>query len=311
MFGGIPAASSHAAEVDTIFYALTGLSVAIMGLVVFLVVSFAVRYRASSPTDRAKPISRTWTFEIGWTSATLVLFLAIFFWGAGLYIDLYTPPADAERVDIVGKQWMWKLQHRDGTREINDLHLPVGQDIQLVMTSEDVIHSFYVPALRVKQDAVPGRYTTLWFKPTRTGTYRIQCAEFCGTEHASMGGRVHIMEPQAYAAWLAEQPRGDDLAAQGEKLFRSIGCSGCHGAASTVKAPRLEGVFGGPVVLMDQSVITADERYIRDSILRPQSEIVAGYPPIMPSFAGQLDEQQILQLVEYIRSLAHSTRLAP
>ena len=211
-------------------------------------------------------------------------------------------PADALPVYVVGKQWMWKLQHRNGRREIDELHVPLGQPVRLVMTSQDVIHSFFVPAFRLKQDVVPGRYTSLWFTATRLGEFHLFCSEYCGTDHAAMLGRVVVMEPAAFARWLAAGPRVPGLAQQGFALFREHGCSGCHAAGSTVHAPSLDGLLGSHVHLQDGRTIVADENYVRDSILAPDKDIVAGFAPLMPSFAGQLSEEQIEALIAYLRS---------
>jgi cytochrome c oxidase subunit 2 len=208
------------------------------------------------------------------------------------------------QIFIVGKQWMWKAQHPGGQREINELHVPLGQTVRLVLTSQDVIHSFYIPAFRLKHDVVPGQYETFWFKATEPGEFRLQCAEYCGTQHAHMGGKVVVMRPAEYAQWLTNQGSSETLAQQGEALFRKYGCSGCHGANSTVHAPSLAGVYGSLVHLEGGATVVADDRYIRDSILLPRSQIVAGYPPIMPSFAGQIGEDDLLKLVAYIQSLA-------
>ena len=275
-----------------------------------LVGLFAVRYRQGSDADRSHRVQETWHWEIGWTTATLFAFLLLFVWGAGAYVWLFQPPPIPDEVFVVGKQWMWKFQHADGVREINELHLPVGRPVRLVMISQDVIHSFFVPAFRDKHDVLPGVYETLWFTPTHTGKYRIFCAEFCGTDHALMRGQVVVMDPPAFEKWLRAQPPSDSLAAQGEALFRKLGCSGCHGANSSVHAPPLEGVYGGLVHLSDGSTVRADDRYIHDSILLPESQVVAGYQPVMPSFAGQIGEDDVFKLIAYIKSLADRPRPA-
>jgi len=209
-------------------------------------------------------------------------------------------------VFVVAKQWMWTLQHPSGQREINELHVARGQPVRLVMTSQDVIHSFFVPAFRLKQDVLPGRYTEMWFTPTRTGRFHLFCAEYCGTDHARMGGDIVVMEPADFERWLDAHGGTPDMAARGEALFRQYGCSGCHGANATIHAPDLAGLFGKPVPLADGTTVIADERYLRDSILLPRKEIAAGYEPIMPSFAGQIGEPDILDLIAYIRRLSGS-----
>jgi cytochrome c oxidase subunit 2 len=301
-------ASDHAVEMNWLFVGLLVVGGAILMLVFGLMVVFCVRYRRGSTADRGDRIRRSWKVEVGWTTATFLLFIGLFFWGAEFYIRMHHPPADATEIYVVAKQWMWKAEHPGGQREINTLHLPVGQPVRLVMTSQDVIHDFFVPAFRVKQDVLPGRYEDLWFTPTKVGEYHLFCAEFCGTEHAHMGGSVVVMEPRDFAKWLAAQGAGESLAQEGAALFRQYGCSGCHGASSSVHAPPLEGLYGRPVPLADGQMVIADDRYIRDSILMPKAQVAAGYPPIMPSFAGQIGEDDLLKLIAYIKSLGTAER---
>jgi cytochrome c oxidase subunit 2 len=289
--------------VNNLYIAELGVCGLILLLVVALMLSFCVRYRRGSSASRADPVQKTWHWEIGWTTGSLVAFLVLFVWGAAIYIWLYrSPPGDIE-IYVVGKQWMWKIEHPGGQREIDALHVPVGKTIRLVLASQDVIHSFYIPAFRIKHDVVPGTYETVWFEATKTGEFQIECSEFCGTQHAHMKGEVVVMEPTAYARWLTDQGVNQSLAQQGEALFRKYGCSGCHDAHSTVHAPSLAGLFGKLVHLQDGSTVRADERYIRDSILLPKTQVVAGYAPIMPSFSGQIGEDELIKLVAYIQSL--------
>jgi cytochrome c oxidase subunit II len=303
-------ASSYAHQVDEVFIGLLIVTGLVLLLVTGLLITFSVRYRRGSDADRSDRVKKSWHWEVGWTTATFVGFLGLFAWGADLYEFAYTAPADATDVFVVGKQWMWKMEHPDGQREINELHVPLGRPIRLVMTSQDVIHSFFVPALRIKHDVLPGRYETLWFEATKIGEFPINCAEYCGTDHSYMKGRVVVMEPADYERWLQAGKPAGSLAQQGEALFRQFGCSGCHSDRSKVHAPPLEGLFGRPVPLQDGRIVTADERYIRDSILLPKREIAAGYLPLMPSFAGQIDEDDVLKLIAYIKSLADK-RAAP
>jgi cytochrome c oxidase subunit 2 len=264
---------------------------------------FANKYRHGSNADRSGTTKKTWRFEVSWTVATLLIFVGLAVWGADIYLHLYNPPANAVQIFVVGKQWMWKAQHPGGQREINALHVPVGQPIRLVLASQDVIHSFFIPALRIKQDVVPGRYETMWFRADKVGRYHLFCAEYCGTDHAHMGGWITVMEPRDFGRWLQAQGGEETLAAQGKDLFRRYGCSGCHEAGGTVRAPRLEGVFGSPVPLSDGSVVIADERYVRDSILDPKAQVAAGYAPVMPTFAGQIGEDDLAKLVAYVESI--------
>jgi cytochrome c oxidase subunit 2 len=310
----LPAAASQAHEWNVLFLALLLLSGAVVLAVFLLILVFAIRYRAGSTAPRAGWIKRSLPWEIGWTSATLVAFLLLFVWGADLFLRMRQPQAGALPIFVVGKQWMWKIEHPGGQREIDTLHLPLGVPVRLLIGSEDVIHSFHIPAFRVTQDAVPGRFTTLAFTPDQLGQFHLFCTEFCGTEHAAMGGSVIVMRPQEYEAWLAAQPPEPTLARQGEALYRAFGCSGCHGAngegqEGSVRAPALRGLYGRPVPLSDGRTIRADERYLRDSILQPRSEIVAGYGPIMPSFSGQIGEEDLMKLIAYLESLSAAEAL--
>lgn len=299
-----PDASVTGRQVDCIFWALTGLSAFIV-LIVFLPLAyFSIRYRRGSKVDRTPSKIPTWKFEVTWTIIPLFIGMGIFAWAAEVYFHIESPPSNALQVDVVGKQWMWKLQHAEGNREINELHVPLGRAVMLTMTSQDVIHDFFIPAFRVKQDVVPGRYTTEWFTPNKIGRYHIFCAQFCGTSHAAMVGWVDVMEPGDYQKWLVTTGQGETMAAAGERLFNQVGCSGCHGVSSKIHAPRLEGLYGHPVPLDGGQVVTADDKYIRDSILLPASQITAGYQNLMPSFAGRLSEEEVMELIAYIKTMA-------
>ena len=298
-----PTASGYASQINVLFGALLIVGALTAGLVFFLMLFFANKYRHGSNADRSGTTKKTWRFEVSWTAATLLIFVGLAVWGADIYLHLYNPPANAVQIFVVGKQWMWKAQHPGGQREINALHVPVGQPIRLVLASQDVIHSFFIPALRIKQDVVPGRYETMWFRADKVGRYHLFCAEYCGTDHAHMGGWITVMEPRDFGRWLQAQGGQETLAAQGKDLFRRYGCSGCHEAGGTVRAPRLEGVFGSPVPLSDGSVVVADERYVRDSILDPKAQVAAGYAPVMPTFAGQIGEDDLAKLVAYVESI--------
>jgi cytochrome c oxidase subunit 2 len=299
----IAEASDHAASVDRLFAAVTVLVLMLSAPVFVLTIAFAVKYRRGKLADRQPaPRGNVW-LEIAWAAVPFVLLIVFYVQGTRLFVDLYRPPADALQVDVVAKQWMWKFQHPEGQSEINELHVPVGQPVLLTMASQDVIHSLYIPALRLKQDVVPGRYTRMWFKADEPGAYQLTCAEFCGTNHSTMGGHFIVMAPAAYADWLRQSGTDRSLAAQGAALFRSKGCSGCHGPSATVHAPKLEGLFGSVVPLQDGRTAIADAQYIRDSILLPQADIAAGYPPIMPTFQNILSEEEVQKLVAYVQSL--------
>jgi cytochrome c oxidase subunit 2 len=307
----LPEASTHAERVDHIFYGLLLLSGATMLVVFAFVVVLAIRYRRGSAATRGplpEIVSRE--FEIGWTSATLFLFAFLFWWATSADLKGLAAPADALEIHVVAKQWMWKTQQPNGAREIDALHIPAGKPVRLVMISQDVIHSFFVPAFRVKQDVVPGRNTEIWFQATKTGVFPLLCAEYCGTDHSMMRGRIEVMRPDDYADWLSHQPEGDDLAHFGAKLFVANGCSGCHAEASKVHAPKLSGLYGRIVPLSDGRKVKADDGYIRDSILQPKRDITAGYEPIMPSYAGLLDDGELQSLTAYIRSQASQTEKA-
>ena len=295
-------ASTVAGRSDALFLTMLVLCGVVALAVTGCIVWFCFRYRVGSTADRRDPPSGNRPLEIGWMIFPLAIFMAVFVWAARTFVEMHRTPADALPIYVVGKQWMWTLQHRNGRREIDELHVPLGQPVRLVMTSQDVIHSFFVPAFRLKQDVVPGRYSTLWFTATQLGDFHLFCSEYCGTEHASMLGRVVVMEPAAFARWLESGPSVPGLAQQGFALFRERGCSGCHAAGSTVHAPLLDGLLGSTVHLQDGRTIVADENYVRDSILAPDKDIVAGFAPVMPSFAGQLSEEQIEALIAYLRS---------
>src|SRR5690348_695120 len=296
-------AAVNAVAVNNLYLAELGLSALIMATVVAMMLMFCIRYRKGSAASRADRVQKTWHFEIGWTTATLVAFLVLFVWGASIYIWLYQTRRPDEEIYVVGKQWMWKIQHPGGQREIDALHVPVDKTIRVVMASEDVIHSFFIPAFRIKRDVVPGTLQTIWFKADKTGVFKLECTQFCGLQHATMKGEVDVLSGPDYARWLTQQGVHESLAEQGEVVFRAHGCSGCHDANSTVHAPSLAGVYGTYVHLQNGSVRLADEAYIRDCILNPRSFTVAGYPPVMPDFSGQLGEDDLMKLVAYIKSL--------
>lgn len=296
-------ASAYSGQVDRLTILMIVLSASLSAPVFILMAYFAVKYRRGKPADRKHPANRNIMLEVSWTIIPFVALLGFYVWATDLFARLYHPPADALQVDVVAKQWMWKFQHPEGQGEINELHVPVGEPVKLVMASQDVIHSLYIPALRIKQDVVPGRYTALWFTASRPGIYRIACAEFCGADHSEMGGRFVVMEQADYARWLGRSSTDVTLAAAGAALFRARGCSGCHDPGATVHAPRLEGIYGKPVPLQSGETVIADDRYIRDSILLPQSQIAAGYPPIMPTFQNVLSEEDVLKIIAYIKSL--------
>jgi cytochrome c oxidase subunit 2 len=297
-------ASTIAGEVDALYFFLVGLSVVMSVLIATLVVAFAIRFRRRHPDEVGAQVHGGLLLELGWTVVPFLITMVIFFWGAKVYFAMANPPAETLNIYVVGKQWMWKVQHATGQREINELHLPVGHPVKLIMTSEDVIHDFSIPAMRVKADVVPGRFVQIWFEPTKPGVYQIFCAEYCGTQHSAMIGRVIVLEPSQYQAWLSGGATEGSLASTGERLFAELTCNTCHRRDARGRGPMLEGVFGRPVQLHDGSVVTADENYIRESIVQPAAKVTAGFQPVMPAFQGLVSEEQLLALVEYIKSLS-------
>ena len=297
-------ASTLSGEVDALFGYILAVSAFFTVLIFVLVLAFAIRYRRRSVDQVVPQLHGNTLVEIIWTVIPLVLVLSFFWWGADLFFRMRRPPTEPLEIYAVAKQWMWKIQHQEGPREINELHIPVGQPVKLTMTSEDVIHSFFVPAFRVKQDVLPGRYTTLWFEATTTGTYHLFCTEYCGTDHAGMIGRVVVMDPIDYQRWLGGGASGESLAVAGERLFSQLGCETCHADQPGARGPVLTGVFGSRVQLSSGLIVEADESYLRESILNPAAKVVAGYDVIMPTYSGQVSEEGLLQLISYVRSLA-------
>jgi cytochrome c oxidase subunit 2 len=334
-------ASNFAGRVDALYVTLIVLSAIFTIPIVGLIIYFGVKYRHGSSANRSGGRPGHW-LEWGWIGGLLALVVPVYVWGTSVYIDMYRPPANAIDIYVVGKQWMWKTQHLNGKREINQLHVPVNRPVRLIMTSEDVIHSFYVPAFRVKHDVLPGRYSTLWFEPTRIGTYHLFCAEYCGTDHAIMGGEVIVMSQTDYQAWLnqgvtaagqtgttgvagaqipntqgAGESQGPGQLAAGASgltpgsmvqtgalLFDKAGCISCHHMDGTGVGPSLVGVYGSQVQLQGGGVVQADEEYIRESIVAPNAKIVSGYQPVMPSFTGQFSEEQLMAVVAFVKSLS-------
>jgi cytochrome c oxidase subunit II len=306
MFGHLPfwpeSASTNAGNVDALYIFLLMVSGIMVAMIFSVLTVFAIRFRRRKG-QRAQQIEGSHQLEVTWSIIPFCVMMVFYIWGAVIFFQERTPPQDATEVYTVAKQWMWKFEHKGGQREINELHVPVGRDVKMIMTSQDVIHSFFVPAFRLKQDVVPGRYTTLWFHATKPGTYHLFCSQYCGTQHAGMIGWITVMEPRDYEAWMSgggSQP----LAVTGEKLFSELGCITCHRSDTQGRGPNLVGVFGKPVLLEDGRTVTADENYVRESILEPAAKIVKGFKPVMPTFQGQVSDEQLNALVEYVKSLA-------
>jgi cytochrome c oxidase subunit 2 len=325
-----PTASTDAVVVNRLFWSLTVLCAAITLLVILLVVVWGVRYHATSRASRANRIVHVRRFEIGWISLLFLISVGIFIWSGVVFYRLRIAPLNARTIYVVGRQWMWKAEHSGpdagDRREIDELHIPVGEPIRLILASQDVIHSFFIPAFRVKQDAVPGRYTTMWFQPTVAGEYHLFCAEYCGTDHSVMRGRIVVMEPAEFQRWLspitpvstvpgtpgtpqapmAIEPADGRPAAPKGAFFR-LGCIACHVPNSFLRAPRLDGIWAHEIRLNNGQGVIGDENYIRESILEPNAKISAGYPApsLMPSYQGQVSEDDLRELIEFIRSLEH------
>jgi cytochrome c oxidase subunit II len=296
-------ASTYASTIDAIYGTLIALSTLFSVGVFAAIVYFAVRYRRGSLADRSNPVEGSVVLELAWTVIPLILALGMFTWAASAYFELAHPPENSMDIYATGRQWMWKVQHPTGQREINQLHIPVGQPVRVVLTSQDVLHSFYIPEFRVKQDAVPGMWTQLWFEATKPGEYRLFCAEYCGTEHSRMIGTVFAMNPEDYQNWLRTSTVQESMAQTGARLFQQYGCTGCHAGNAAVRAPLLNGIYNRPRPLMSGETVIANDMYIHDSILQPRKHVVGGYDPIMPSFAGQIPEEELMQIVYYIKSL--------
>ncbi|HZS44447.1 MAG TPA: cytochrome c oxidase subunit II [Blastocatellia bacterium] len=303
-------ASTEAHKVDIFFYLMVLVCGFVAVGVITLIIIFAVKYRRKSEDQLAIAAPQSMPLEITWIVIPLFIFIGMFVWGTDLYFSLARPPQNAIEVYVVGKQWMWKFQHPEGQREINQLHVPLGRPIKLTMASQDVIHDLYVPAFRIHTDVVPGRYTTTWFQATKPGTYHLFCSQYCGTLHSGMIGEVIVMQPDDYLRWLNQGGEGS-LASQGQKLFRQLGCNACHTGDAEARCPSLIGLYGRTVYLQSGNTIIADDDYIRESIMDPQAKIVAGFQPIMPTFRDQLDQEQVLELISYIRSLGAQRQEVP
>jgi cytochrome c oxidase subunit II len=314
MFSHLPfwpeSASTTAGRVDALYIFLVLVSAIMTVLIFTTLIIFAIKFRKRRGRP-AEQIEGSTILEITWSIIPFAIFMSFFVWGAVLYFQERTPPQDAMEVYTVAKQWMWKFEHAGGQREINELHVPMGRDVKLIMTSQDVIHSFYVPAFRIKQDVLPGRYTTFWFHATKAGTYHLFCAEYCGTQHSGMIGWIVVMEPRDYEAWMTAGGGNQPLAVTGQKLFSNLGCATCHRSDTQGRGPNLVGVYNKPVLLEDGRTINADENYIRESILEPGAKIVKGFKPVMPTFQGQISDEQLNALVAYVKSLTQSRTAQP
>jgi cytochrome c oxidase subunit II len=313
MWSGTPLfpeqASTMAARVDNLYFFLLAVATFFTVLIAGLIVYYAFRYRRRAPDDVGVSIHGGLALELTWTIVPAMITVVLFVWGSSVFFAQQRPPDETINIYVVGKQWMWKFQHLDGQREIDELHVPVGRAVKLIMTSEDVIHDVFVPAFRVKADVLPGRYTSIWFQATKPGRYHLFCAEYCGTRHSGMTGEVIVMEPAEYQAWLSGGTGEGSLASAGEKLFADLACNTCHRPDSQGRGPVLDGLFGKTVTMQNGENVVFDEAYIRESILTPTAKVAAGFQPIMPTFQGLVSEEQLLQLIEYVKSLQSKTEV--
>jgi cytochrome c oxidase subunit 2 len=300
-------ASEQAATIDALYFFLVAVSAFFAVLIALLIVVFAVKFHRKDDSEVGEAIHGSLALELLWTIIPLGITMVMFVWGAQVFFHMTRPPKGAMEIYVVGKQWMWKVQHMDGAREINELHVPTGRPVKLIMGSEDVIHSFFIPDFRVKADVIPGRYNTLWFTATRAGRYHLFCTQYCGTKHSAMIGWVTAMDPADYQTWLSGGAGGGTMAENGAKLFQDLACATCHLENGQGRGPVLKGAYGRQVLLQNGQTVTMDDAYIRESILTPQAKIVAGFTPIMPTFQGLVTEEQLLQLIAYVKSLGEST----
>jgi cytochrome c oxidase subunit 2 len=304
-----PAASTIAGGIDLLYYFLTGITVFFTVLIFSIIFYFMIRYRRRSPDDVPPETHAPLALELAWTLIPSAICVVIFFWASYLFVRNARPPAASTEIFVIGKQWMWHIQHPEGPREINELHVPVNQPVQLTMTSQDVLHDFYIPAFRVKKDVVPGRYTQLWFEATQVGTYHLYCAQYCGTNHALMIGWVYVMSPNDYAAWLAGGEQNASMAQDGARLFSVLGCNSCHAdAGQNAQGPSLAGLWGQTQKFADGSSHVVDETLVRQAILTPDSVELPNYKHNMPTYKGQLSEEQMLQLIAYVKTLGTEER---
>jgi cytochrome c oxidase subunit 2 len=315
MFSGIPLfpqqASTLAADVDALYLFIVAITAFFGILTSIVVIYFAAKYRTDDPLKVGARIHGSIPLELAWSIIPFLITIVIFVWSANVFFDLQRPPDQTLEIYATGKRWMWKFQHLDGQNEINELHVPAGRPIKVTFTSEDVLHSMFFPAFRTKADAIPGRYSTVWFTPTVVGEHHLFCAEYCGTNHSGMVGKVVVMEPTEYEAWLKGTVSGGSLSARGEQLFGDLACNTCHLTDGSGRGPSLANKFGSSERLASGGTVPVDEAYVRESILMPQAKLVNGYQPLMPTFQGLVSEENVMALVEYVKSLgAQSTAVS-
>ena len=301
-------ASTISPYTDALYFFLLLMTIVGLILVCILVFGFSIRYRRER-NPVATQIEGSTLLEATWTIIPLAIFLVTFVWGALLYFRIYDPPANAMNIYVVGKQWMWKAEHPSGQHEINSLHVPTGRAVQLTIISQDVFHSFSIPDFRVKREVIPGRYTTVWFQATEPGTYHIFCTQYCGTQHSGMIGEVTVLTPDDYEKWTKQSTSGMSLAQNGERLFASMGCNACHSGTAAARGPNLAGVYGSKLTLTNGNQVLVNDAYLRDAILNPSEHVTAGFAPIMPTYQGQISEDGLIDLVEYIKDLQTNYRV--
>jgi cytochrome c oxidase subunit 2 len=311
MFPGISwfpeQASSLAADVDNLYYFITAVTAFFAIVVTICVIYFAAKYRTSDPMAIGARIEGSIPLELAWSIVPFLISVVIFVWSASVYFNLHRPPDQTLEIYATGKRWMWKFQHLNGQNEINELHVPLGRPVKITFTSEDVLHSMFFPAFRIKADAIPGRYSSVWFTATKLGQFHLFCAEYCGTKHSGMVGSVFVMNPTAYQEWLGGNAGGGTLSSRGERLFGDLACNTCHLSDGSGRGPSLANKFGSSEQLAGGARVAVDEAYLRESILLPQTKVVAGYQPLMPTFQGLLSEENVMALVEYVKSLRASS----
>ncbi len=301
-------ASGISPYVDALYFFLLLMTVVGTALVAVLLLVFSIRYRREK-NPVATQVEGSTLLEATWTIIPLAIFLVTFVWGALLYFRIFNPPANAMNIYVVGKQWMWKAEHPGGQHEINALHVPMGQPVQLTMISQDVFHSFSIPDFRIKREVIPGRYSTVWFEATQAGTYHLFCTQYCGTQHSGMVGTITVLTPDDYKKWLQQSTSGMSLAQNGERLFASMGCNSCHSGNAAARGPNLAGVYGAKLTLTDGSQMLVNDAYLRDAILNPSQHVTAGFAPIMPTYQGQISEDGLIDLVEYIKNMQSNYRV--
>ncbi|MGE3974142.1 MAG: cytochrome c oxidase subunit II [Bdellovibrionales bacterium] len=300
-----PQISTFAADFDNLYAFLIWSSLISAVLMIGGMLYFVFKYSRKTPNDKTAYISHNAILEFLWSFIPLVLFMAVFVWGWIVYYKQRNPPPDSMEIHVTARQWLWEFEYKNGKKTTNEIYAPVGVPVKLVMTSADVIHSFYVPSFRQKQDVVPGMYTQTWFQAEQKGVYQVFCTEFCGTNHSSMLAKVHVVDKSDFDVWMGADPNaGKSLAERGADLYKVKGCNACHtvdGAKSI--GPTFKGLWARSEELADGSKITVDENYVRESILTPQAKLVKGYPPTMPSFQGVLNDEEIKAMIEFMKTV--------